>query len=342
MPKERRSPYCRCGASPYSRYKSNNKRSTHKSPPQPIINETECEEARCPICMEHPHNAALLLCSSHQKGCRPYMCDTSSRHSNCLDQFRKSSKLVCPLCRGQVNGWTVVNPARQFMNSKTRTCSLGTCDFAGNYSELRKHARRVHPSVKPTDVDPERELEWRTLEDDIEQQDMLSMQFESGDDDDDDDDDDDYDYDDANEFMDLASPIWDTDYAIFMRSVESDLENVFTVFDSASDDSSLLDDWDDMYGFGSSHESQFIESNMSRDNVRSARSRTPTRIESNMSRENARTARSRTPTRIESNMSREHARTARSRTRENARTARSRTMTRVGHRSNGQPSSRNR
>ncbi|PON49069.1 hypothetical protein TorRG33x02_318700 [Trema orientale] len=40
--------------------------------------------------MEHPHNAVLLICSSHKKGCRPYMCDTSYRHSNCLDQFRKS------------------------------------------------------------------------------------------------------------------------------------------------------------------------------------------------------------------------------------------------------------
>ncbi|XP_076886919.1 uncharacterized protein LOC143536920 [Bidens hawaiensis] len=327
MPKERRSSCCRCGASPYSRYNSNNKTSTHKSPSQPIINETECEEARCPICMEHPHNAVLLLCSSHQKGCRPYMCDTSSRHSNCLDQFRKSTKLVCPLCRGQVSGWTVVNPARQFMNSKTRTCSLGTCDFSGNYTELRKHARRVHPRVKPTDVDPERELEWRILEEDIEQQDMLGMQFEPGDDDDVDFDDD------ANEFMDLASPIWDNDYAIFMRSFESNisnLENVLSVFDSASDDSSFLDDWDSMFDFAL-HESETIESNMSRENARTARSRTPTRIESNMSRENAQTARSRTPTRIESNMSRE-----------NARTTRSRTPTRVGQRSNGQPSSRNR
>ncbi|PNX97370.1 hypothetical protein L195_g020599, partial [Trifolium pratense] len=48
------------------------------------------EEARCPVCMEHPHNTVLLICSSHEKGCCPYMCNTGYRHSNCLDQFCKS------------------------------------------------------------------------------------------------------------------------------------------------------------------------------------------------------------------------------------------------------------
>ncbi|XP_065638071.1 uncharacterized protein LOC136071107 [Quercus suber] len=107
----------------------------------------EWEEARCPICMEHPHNV-LLMCSSHEKGCRPYMCNTSYRHSNCLDQFCKSfaphasitllqeiplpstdsqrgedgwqhgqtmhcgsplqPKLVCPLCRGEIHGYIIV------------------------------------------------------------------------------------------------------------------------------------------------------------------------------------------------------------------------------------------
>ncbi|KAJ6415880.1 hypothetical protein OIU84_004630 [Salix udensis] len=51
----------------------------------------EWEQIRCPICMEHPHNAVLLQCSSFGKGCRPYMCNTSYRHSNCLDQFLKSN-----------------------------------------------------------------------------------------------------------------------------------------------------------------------------------------------------------------------------------------------------------
>uniref|UniRef100_A0A803PGE2 Uncharacterized protein n=1 Tax=Cannabis sativa TaxID=3483 RepID=A0A803PGE2_CANSA len=49
----------------------------------------ELDEISCPICMDHPHNAVLLRCSSHDKGCRSYICDTSHRHSNCLDRFKK-------------------------------------------------------------------------------------------------------------------------------------------------------------------------------------------------------------------------------------------------------------
>ncbi|KAG5228989.1 Zinc finger, RING/FYVE/PHD-type [Salix suchowensis] len=163
----------------------------------------EWEEIRCPICMEHPHNAVLLQCSSFGKGCQPYMCNTSYRHSNCLDQFRKSSvpspstellqetpsvsnnrtreelellgqtrhyesglqpKLCCPLCRGEIYGWTVVKPAREFMNSRLRSCSLETCDFSGNYSELRKHSRSEHPFIQPSKVDPQRQLDWTNFE----------------------------------------------------------------------------------------------------------------------------------------------------------------------------------
>ncbi|KAK4731810.1 hypothetical protein R3W88_024798 [Solanum pinnatisectum] len=36
----------------------------------------EMDGASCPICMNHPHNAVLLLCSSHDKGFRSYICDT--------------------------------------------------------------------------------------------------------------------------------------------------------------------------------------------------------------------------------------------------------------------------
>ncbi|KAJ0919074.1 hypothetical protein HanRHA438_Chr05g0225401 [Helianthus annuus] len=80
---------------------------------------------------------------------------------------------------GEINGWAVVDPARNFMDSKTRNCSVGTCDFVGNYYQLTEHASCVHPGVRPTDVDPERELEWRRLEEDMVQQDLLSMQLES-------------------------------------------------------------------------------------------------------------------------------------------------------------------
>ena len=67
-------------------------------------------EATCPVCMEFPHNAVLLLCSSHDNGCRPYVCASNFELSNCLDQLvescrKESSKdpdaieLACPLCR---------------------------------------------------------------------------------------------------------------------------------------------------------------------------------------------------------------------------------------------------
>jgi hypothetical protein len=85
------------------------------------------------------------------------MCATSRRFSNYLEQYKKSytkvtptegvrqengsmdhssfslhaeltyervevPELLCPLCRGQVKGWTVVEPARKHLNAKKRTC----------------------------------------------------------------------------------------------------------------------------------------------------------------------------------------------------------------------------
>ncbi|XVF21414.1 hypothetical protein REPUB_Repub12eG0088500 [Reevesia pubescens] len=200
----------------------------------------ELDEVSCPICMDHPHNAVLLLCSSHEKGCRTYICDTSYRHSNCLDRFKKlkanssngtqnlnetnsmaggsevdiqepsrhldsqgegiieigdsdsfqgraeseevdaehtsESKfsLKCPLCRGNVVGWEVVEEARKYLNSKKRTCSRESCSYSGNYQELRRHARRVHPTTRPSDIDPSRERAWRRLEHQREYGDIVS------------------------------------------------------------------------------------------------------------------------------------------------------------------------
>ncbi|KAG8640309.1 uncharacterized protein LOC110630148 isoform X2 [Manihot esculenta] len=235
----------------------------------------ELDEVSCPICMDHPHNAVLLLCSSHEKGCRSYICDTSYRHSNCLDRFKKlrdnpttlstslpinssstgntsetilpltmhgldangdqnlnesndvnsivrpeelvgniiqdsnrqletregilqagdsesfrdrielevadtenSSEsglsLKCPLCRGAVLGWEVVDEARKYLNLKKRSCSRESCSFVGNYQELRRHARRVHPTTRPSDVDPSRERAWRCLERQTEYGDIVS------------------------------------------------------------------------------------------------------------------------------------------------------------------------
>ncbi|XP_057772641.1 uncharacterized protein LOC130992136 [Salvia miltiorrhiza] len=182
MPKDRRvnsSSFDRSMVSPYSCSSKISDRKSSKSSLPHVGDEKEWDEVRCPICMEQPHNAVLLLCSSHEKGCRPFICDTSYRHSNCFDQYRKSSsaaanlhalleeqpsELVCPLCRGTVTGWDVLYPARKFLNSKTRSCSLETCSFSGNYAELRKHARLEHPSGRPSEASPNRQAYWTTLE----------------------------------------------------------------------------------------------------------------------------------------------------------------------------------
>lgn len=237
MPKERRDrslSHDSSRTSPYPCSSSRVRRSAPKTPLEPEENVKEWEDARCPVCMEHPHNAVLLICSSHEKGCRPYMCNTSYRHSNCLDQFCKSftepspepsptipqvesqtsnldssqvqiteeniidndiqeerseglvtmqslscegeakSKLVCPLCRGQIKEWKVVEGARHFMNAKSRSCSCETCNFTGTYTDLRKHARIEHPSERPSAVDPERQRNWRRLERQRDLGDLLS------------------------------------------------------------------------------------------------------------------------------------------------------------------------
>ncbi|XP_027070905.1 uncharacterized protein [Coffea arabica] len=234
MPKERRDrsvSFDRSRASPFPCSSSRSRHLLPKNPLESDENAKEWEEARCPVCMEHPHNAILLLCASHEKGCRPFMCDTSYRHSNCFDQFRKSfgeassttlqreeapilashlastsmiseppatalnverreggpasleavscedeikSKLVCPLCRQQIHGWMVVESARRFMNAKSRSCACETCDFNGTYRDLRKHARQEHPLARPTEADPERQRNWRRLEQQRDLGDLLS------------------------------------------------------------------------------------------------------------------------------------------------------------------------
>ncbi|KAJ1269986.1 hypothetical protein BS78_06G020300 [Paspalum vaginatum] len=232
----------------------------------------EWDDALCPICMDHPHNAVLLLCSSHDKGCRSYICDTSYRHSNCLDRFKKmkvndgdnlsqpsssihrgtrnqnvvqqtrfgltiespsllidisepdeasnnqdtshgttaiageqeesnynegpgltletqeveisgplessdissSNQLLCPLCRGTVSGWKIIKEARQYLDEKPRACSREACTFSGNYREIRRHARRMHPTTRPADVDPSRRRAWHRLEHQREYGDIVS------------------------------------------------------------------------------------------------------------------------------------------------------------------------
>jgi hypothetical protein len=157
----------------------------------------EWEEVRCSVCMDHPHNAVLLICSSHEKGCHPFMCDTSTRHSNCLDQYRKASKestkdsgvaasaecsecqqpvnLLCPLCRGPVSHWIKDYDVRRHMDCKVRSCTMESCEYRGVYSQLRKHARKEHPLVNPMEVDPVRQHNWRRMEQQRDIGDLLSM-----------------------------------------------------------------------------------------------------------------------------------------------------------------------
>ncbi|EPS60637.1 hypothetical protein M569_14166, partial [Genlisea aurea] len=143
------------------------------------------EDARCSVCMEFPHKAVLLLCSSHENGCRPYMCGTSFRYSNCLEQYRKaytrataydpeSTELACPLCRGRVKGWTVVEPARRHLDTKKRGCAHDECPFVGTFRELRRHVRSEHPSAKPQKVDASLEHRWRMMELERERADVIS------------------------------------------------------------------------------------------------------------------------------------------------------------------------
>ncbi|KAI8536808.1 hypothetical protein RHMOL_Rhmol10G0285800 [Rhododendron molle] len=126
------------------------------------------EEAKCIICMEPPHNAVILNCSNLEKGCRPYMCGTSNRLSNCLNHFLKSTSSTptpsCPLCRGKVSKWVFISRFSRFMNSIPRSCSVETCEFVGNYLELENHASLEHPSVRPSVVDPVLMQDWRRLQ----------------------------------------------------------------------------------------------------------------------------------------------------------------------------------
>ncbi|CAF2140654.1 hypothetical protein BRARA_B02293 [Brassica rapa] len=134
---------------------------------------------KCSVCLESPHNAVLLLCSSYHKGCRPYMCATSTRFANCLDQYRKSHgseqlPLLCPLCRGQVKGWTVVEEARAHFNSKRRTCMQENCSFKGNFKKLKKHMTEKHPHACPRAIDPALETQWKRLERERDRRDVIS------------------------------------------------------------------------------------------------------------------------------------------------------------------------
>uniref|UniRef100_A0A0V0IDF1 Putative zinc finger and BTB domain-containing protein 48-like n=1 Tax=Solanum chacoense TaxID=4108 RepID=A0A0V0IDF1_SOLCH len=199
----------RCRTTPYPLPSANHSELVHQKKCSKIFEKKDWEDATCSVCMEYPHNAVLLLCSSHDKGCRPYMCGTSLRYSNCLDQYKKAytkailpdnnqpvqgdndtptaepfstwpsqksevSEVACPLCRGQVKGWTVVEPAREYLNSKKRSCMQDDCSFVGSYKEIRKHVKAEHPCARPREVDPLLEQKWTRLERERERDDVIS------------------------------------------------------------------------------------------------------------------------------------------------------------------------
>ncbi|XP_077223101.1 uncharacterized protein LOC143856713 isoform X2 [Tasmannia lanceolata] len=155
------------------------------------------EDVTCSICLDFPHNGVLLLCTSYEKGCQPYMCDTDQMHSNCLERFKSSHGMstasestseegnqlmainpsvrpACPLCRGEVTGWLVVEKARVHLDAKKRCCQGENCSYFGNYSELQKHAKLKHPHARPSEIDPARQLDWENFQQSTEIIDVLS------------------------------------------------------------------------------------------------------------------------------------------------------------------------
>lgn len=157
------------------------------------------DDVTCPICLDFPHNGVLLLCSSYEKGCRAFVCDTDHMHSNCLDRFKHAYGMMststsdvilatnsqpnvpedngrpsCPLCRGEVTGWIVVDKARLHLDEKKRCCEEEQCMFKGTYLELQEHAKVEHPHSRPSKIDPARQLDWENFQQSAEIIDVLS------------------------------------------------------------------------------------------------------------------------------------------------------------------------
>lgn len=61
------------------------------------------------------------------------------------------------------------------MDLKERSCSVESCEFSGVYSELKRHAKEEHPMARPSDVDPERQRKWCTMERQRDLGDLFSM-----------------------------------------------------------------------------------------------------------------------------------------------------------------------
>ncbi|GER34385.1 hypothetical protein STAS_10597 [Striga asiatica] len=171
---------------------------------------TNWDDIKCPICLDSPHNAVLLQCSSNRNGCCSFVCDTDHLHSNCLNRFRQANNMpskfvplsialyeagpklpsiaenlqsldlppggkpACPLCRGEVSGWIVLDKVRAHLDERKRYCEEDKCRFSGTFIELRKHARIEHPYSCPSKIDPARQLDWENFQQSAEIIDVLS------------------------------------------------------------------------------------------------------------------------------------------------------------------------
>ncbi|XP_039050746.1 uncharacterized protein LOC120191962 [Hibiscus syriacus] len=172
---------------------------SHTSYMEDVLSNTNWDDLICPICLDVPHNCVLLQCPSYGKGCHPFVCDTNHLHSNCLDRFKNANgvsppstsdtipttsiqltafedncKPSCPLCRGEVIGWFVVDEARLLLDEKKRFCEEEHCTFTGTYSELQKHAQLEHPHAHPSRIDPARQFDWENLQQSSEIIDVMS------------------------------------------------------------------------------------------------------------------------------------------------------------------------
>ncbi|KAL9357451.1 hypothetical protein Peur_050704 [Populus x canadensis] len=133
------------------------------------------EGATCSVCLEHPHNAVLLLCSFYNEGCRPYMCATSRRFSNYLEQYKKSYTKVTPT-EGvrQENGsmdHSSFSLHAELTYERVEVPEL-LCPLCRG--QLRKHVKAKHPLARPRAVDPVLEEKWKKLECERERNDVMS------------------------------------------------------------------------------------------------------------------------------------------------------------------------
>ncbi|KAG2325970.1 hypothetical protein Bca4012_040562 [Brassica carinata] len=170
MPKERPVPSNMTRVSPYPLRSSRTQRENQAESPIQNQGPGEWEDIKCVICMEPPHNAVLLKCSSFSKGCRTYMCDTSGRHSNCFKQYWRKNRnrftkaIRCPNCRGEVKETIKVSAARRYFNAKPRSCAFEGCTFSGTYTQIEKHLKGDHPRFTRPLVDPVRQRAWDEMQ----------------------------------------------------------------------------------------------------------------------------------------------------------------------------------